>query len=167
MPAIGYAVAGLASDRVEQFLLLLYGHAANYQGRGSFFTTEQQSLYQDTSQPSWRASLGEIQVRNTALICHTLSLSLEQRSFAKAGSGQTQGKVETRGRFRTGLVLHAFADAGGIDDRDAGDTSTFFSHWLSHSYEPRSFGKTGSPPTQHNKTKHKGPLLLTACFGGA
>jgi hypothetical protein len=34
-------------------------HAANYQGRGSFFSTEQQSLYQQ--QPSWRASLGELQ----------------------------------------------------------------------------------------------------------
>jgi hypothetical protein len=61
MPAIGYARAGIASDRIQEYLLLLYGHAANYQGRGSFFTTEQQSLYQDTANPNWRASLGEIQ----------------------------------------------------------------------------------------------------------
>ena len=47
MPAIGYARSSLDTDRVEQYLLLLYGHAANYQGRGSFFTTEQQSLQQN------------------------------------------------------------------------------------------------------------------------
>ena len=61
MPAIGYAVSSLEADRIEKYLLLLYGHAANYQGRGSFFSTEQMSLYQDTSHPQWRASLGEIQ----------------------------------------------------------------------------------------------------------
>ena len=61
MPAVGYAVASLAADRLQQFLLLLYGHAANYQGRGSFFTTEQQSLYQLSGSSHWRASLGEVQ----------------------------------------------------------------------------------------------------------
>ena len=58
-PAIGYARSSLDADRISQFLLLMYGHAANYQGRGSFFSTEQQSLYQDQADPSWRASLGE------------------------------------------------------------------------------------------------------------
>ena len=61
MPAIGYAVSALDADRIEHFLLLLYGHAANYQGRGSFLSNEQQSLYQDTADPAWRASLGDIQ----------------------------------------------------------------------------------------------------------
>ena len=86
MPAIGYARSSLDADRIPQFLLLMYGHAANYQGRGSFFSTEQQSLCtyhtsnlplcvlsgscfdtqlvipdQDHSDPQWRASLGDIQ----------------------------------------------------------------------------------------------------------
>jgi hypothetical protein len=61
MPAIGYARSSLSADRLDKFLLLLYGHAANYQGRGSFFTTEQQSLYQLQGSSRWRASLGEIQ----------------------------------------------------------------------------------------------------------
>lgn len=61
MPAIGYAISSLHADRVEQFLLLLYGHAANYQGRGSFLSNEQQSLYQNTQNPAWRQSMGEIQ----------------------------------------------------------------------------------------------------------
>ena len=61
MPAIGYARSSLSHDRIEQFLLLLYGHTANYQGRGSFISNEQQSLYQDPANPSWRASMGEIQ----------------------------------------------------------------------------------------------------------
>ena len=61
MPAIGYARSSLGADRIERFLLLLHGHAANYQGRGSFFSTEQQSLYLDVANPRWRANLGEIQ----------------------------------------------------------------------------------------------------------
>jgi len=61
MPAIGYAISSLAADRVERFLLLLHGHAANYQGRGSFLSNEQQSLYQDPVKPAWRQSLGDIQ----------------------------------------------------------------------------------------------------------
>lgn len=60
MPAIGYAQGALDADRIEQYLLLLYGHAANYQGRGSFLSNEQQSLYQQEAS-DWRASLGEIQ----------------------------------------------------------------------------------------------------------
>ena len=40
MPAVGYAISSLAEDRVERFLLLLHGHAANYQGRGSFLSDE-------------------------------------------------------------------------------------------------------------------------------
>jgi hypothetical protein len=31
MPALGYAESSLSFDRIEEFLLLLYGHAANYQ----------------------------------------------------------------------------------------------------------------------------------------
>ena len=45
MPAIGYARANLDHDRVGKYLLLLHGHAANYQSRGAFFSTEQMSLY--------------------------------------------------------------------------------------------------------------------------
>lgn len=45
MPAIGYAMADLAHDRIDKYLLLLHGHAANYQSRGAFFSTEQMSLY--------------------------------------------------------------------------------------------------------------------------
>lgn len=55
------ARSSLFHDRTEQFLLLLHGHAANYQGRGSFISNEQQSLYQDPNNPSWRQSLGDIQ----------------------------------------------------------------------------------------------------------
>eukprot|EP00039_Didymoeca_costata_P001770 m.54923 g.54923 ORF g.54923 m.54923 type:complete len:1009 (+) comp10959_c1_seq2:92-3118(+) len=47
MPADGYALASLELDRIDKYLLLLYGHAANYQSRGSFFSTEQMSLYGD------------------------------------------------------------------------------------------------------------------------
>lgn len=61
MPALGYAESSLDEDRIEQFLLLLYGHAANYQGRGSFFSDEQQSLYQDENNIAWRSSLGDLQ----------------------------------------------------------------------------------------------------------
>ena len=80
MPADGYALGSLEADRVESFLLLLYGHAANYQGRGSFFTTEQQSLYADARHPSWRASLGEIQadfcVPSQTLVAYMTALQL-------------------------------------------------------------------------------------------
>ena len=65
MPAIGYAISSLEKDRTGQFLLQLYGHAANYHGRGSFFSTEQASLYAEQTEPgslpAWRASLGELQ----------------------------------------------------------------------------------------------------------
>ena len=66
MPAIGYAVSSLAYDRIERFLLLLHGHAANYQGRGSFISDEQQSLYQDAGNPAWRSTLGDLQVIHLA-----------------------------------------------------------------------------------------------------
>ena len=55
------ARSSLTHDRLQQFLLLLYGHTANYQGRGSFISNEQKSLYQDPNNPSWRTSMGEIQ----------------------------------------------------------------------------------------------------------
>jgi hypothetical protein len=45
MPAIGYAKADAALDRVPHFNLLLFGHIANYQSRGTFHATEQLSLY--------------------------------------------------------------------------------------------------------------------------
>jgi hypothetical protein len=71
MPAVGYALASLATDRLQQFLLLLHGHAANYMSHGSFFTTEQQSLYQLSGSSHWRASLGEIQgKRSLQLLAH-------------------------------------------------------------------------------------------------
>ena len=46
---------------VQTHSLPLRRHAANYQGRGSFISNEQQSLYQDRNNPAWRASLGDIQ----------------------------------------------------------------------------------------------------------
>ena len=44
MPAIGYAMSDVALDRVNRFNLLLFGHMANYQSRGTFHSTEQLSL---------------------------------------------------------------------------------------------------------------------------
>jgi hypothetical protein len=45
MPAIGYAQSDAALDRRGRFNLLLFGHMANYQSRGTFHSTEQLSLY--------------------------------------------------------------------------------------------------------------------------
>jgi hypothetical protein len=45
MPAIGYAQSDAALDRLGRFNLLLFGHMANYQSRGTFHSTEQLSLY--------------------------------------------------------------------------------------------------------------------------
>ena len=45
MPAIGYALSDVALDRVSRYNLLLFGHMANYQSRGTFHSTEQLSLF--------------------------------------------------------------------------------------------------------------------------
>ena len=80
MPAIGYAISSLAADRIDRFLLLLHGHTANYQGRGSFMSDEQQSLYQNTDAPAWRSTLGDLQ----ASFCtpsQTLAASMTAMQF--------------------------------------------------------------------------------------
>jgi hypothetical protein len=45
VPAIGYALSDVALDRVSRYNLLLFGHMANYQSRGTFHSTEQLSLF--------------------------------------------------------------------------------------------------------------------------
>lgn len=45
MPAVWYVLYNLANDRMPQFHTLLYGHMANYQGRGTFSATEQLSYW--------------------------------------------------------------------------------------------------------------------------
>ena len=55
MPAIGYAQASIASDRIRVFTSLY--DRANIR-TWVLFSTEQQSLYQDANNPSWRGSLG-------------------------------------------------------------------------------------------------------------
>eukprot|EP01043_Picozoa_sp_COSAG02_P006213 COSAG02_NODE_175_length_31226_cov_95.275934_10_plen_288_part_00 len=47
MPANGYAYSAIATDRVQSYLSLMYGHIANYQARGTFNSPEQLSLYGD------------------------------------------------------------------------------------------------------------------------
>jgi hypothetical protein len=49
MPSSYYAYASLRDDRVERFHLLLYGHLANYQGRGTFTATEQLPITGDAN----------------------------------------------------------------------------------------------------------------------
>lgn len=65
MPAAGYAYSAIATDRIQSFLSLLFGHIANYQARGTFNAPEQESLYGDggstvawTYSDSYRAQLG-------------------------------------------------------------------------------------------------------------
>ena len=41
MPVAGWGFGALMHNRTQDFLALLYGHAANYQSRGSFWSTEQ------------------------------------------------------------------------------------------------------------------------------
>lgn len=41
MPSLGYAISSLRLGRLAPFWSLLFGHAANYQSRGSFSSTEQ------------------------------------------------------------------------------------------------------------------------------
>ena len=80
MPAVGYAIASLGADRIDQYLLLLHGHMANYQGRGSWFSDEQQSLYQNETHLAWRASIGNLQ----ASFCtpsQTLAASMTAMQF--------------------------------------------------------------------------------------
>ena len=52
MPTYGWGFGALTNNRTNDFLALLYGHAANYQSRGTFHATEQLSflgegLYRD------------------------------------------------------------------------------------------------------------------------
>eukprot|EP01047_Picozoa_sp_COSAG01_P044377 COSAG01_NODE_4005_length_5440_cov_8.384947_2_plen_1194_part_00 len=47
MPANGYAYSAIATDRVQSYLSLMFGHIANYQARGTFNSPEQLSLYGD------------------------------------------------------------------------------------------------------------------------
>jgi len=49
MPSTYYAFASLRDDRVERFLLLEYGHMANYMGRGTFTATEQLPITGDAN----------------------------------------------------------------------------------------------------------------------
>ena len=48
MPSSYYLAASLWSDRIPRFLLLQYGHMANYQGRGTFTATEQLPISADS-----------------------------------------------------------------------------------------------------------------------
>ena len=43
-PANGYAYSAIATDRVQPYLSLMFGHIANYQARGTFNSPEQLSL---------------------------------------------------------------------------------------------------------------------------
>jgi len=47
MPSSYYLAASLRDDRLERFFLLLYGHMANYQSRGTFTATEQLPIMPD------------------------------------------------------------------------------------------------------------------------
>ena len=126
MPAIGYAEASIASDRIQEYLLLLYGHAANYQGRGSFFSTEQESLYQDSSNPNWRASLGEIQASfctpsqmlvSSMTAMQFLSESRDEEALWLARAAPRRWYAEgfnvTNGPTRYGNLSFAISGAGG------------------------------------------------------
>merc|ERR1712137_18725 len=44
MPTAGWGYGALTNNRTEDFLALLYGHAATYQSRGTFHSTEQLSF---------------------------------------------------------------------------------------------------------------------------
>jgi hypothetical protein len=41
MPTAGWGYGAIANNQTQDFLELLYGHAANYQSRGTFHSTEQ------------------------------------------------------------------------------------------------------------------------------
>ena len=53
MPSSYYLAQSLRDDRIERFLLLQYGHNANYMGRGTFTATEQLPIYPDAN-GQWR-----------------------------------------------------------------------------------------------------------------
>jgi hypothetical protein len=53
MPSSYYLAASLRDDRIERFLLLTYGHNANYMGRGTLTATEQLPIYPDAN-GQWR-----------------------------------------------------------------------------------------------------------------
>lgn len=147
MPAIGYAQASIASDRIQEYLLLLYGHAANYQGRGSFFSTEQESLYQDASNHNWRASLGEIQAAfctpsqmlvsaMTAMQVLSESRDTEEIWLARAAPRRwyAEGFSVTNGPTRYGNISFA------INETDSAGTSVTLSadfRQLPHVHAPQ------------------------------
>merc|ERR1712100_654298 len=45
MPTVGYAYSDIGYDRVQTFLQLQSGHAGLYQSPGTFWSSEQMSLY--------------------------------------------------------------------------------------------------------------------------
>ena len=49
MPSSYYLAAALRDDRIDRYLLLMYGHAANYMGRGTFTATEQLPIVGDAN----------------------------------------------------------------------------------------------------------------------
>jgi len=49
MPSSYYLAASLRDDRIERFLLLQYGHMANYMGRGTLTATEQLPITADAN----------------------------------------------------------------------------------------------------------------------
>jgi hypothetical protein len=49
MPSSYYLAASLRDDRIERFLLLQYGHMANYMGRGTLTATEQLPMTPDAN----------------------------------------------------------------------------------------------------------------------
>ena len=49
MPSSYYLAASLRDDRLERFLLLQYGHMANYMGRGTLTATEQLPIMPDAN----------------------------------------------------------------------------------------------------------------------
>ncbi len=53
MPSSYYLAASLRDDRIQRFHLLLYGHMANYQSRGTFTATEQLPIDPDAN-GRWR-----------------------------------------------------------------------------------------------------------------
>ena len=53
MPSSYYLATSLRNDRVDRFLLLHYGHMANYMGRGTFTATEQLPITADAN-GQWR-----------------------------------------------------------------------------------------------------------------
>ena len=101
MPAIGYAIGGLAHDRLARFHLLLYGHMANYQSRGSFFSTEQMSLY---GEGGFRTNdLGQLQA-GFCVPSQTLVARMTAMQFVSEAVGTVMGARDGDGRGATSLL---------------------------------------------------------------